>query len=983
MSCLRPLLTAVGGVLAALGGVRAEAPFTVAPVPWPLQGQGNHRAVVRIATRAEAVGIELPWRRRDNDPRAKGLIVVDAATGQTLRDVLPVDLTRDRGRLLVRPATVPGVYHVYYLPYRPSEQWGNFPYDYTAPAATADPGWAARWAGAWEQAPRAVVERFEARTPFDSRDPMEVRATGDEVAALYARQPERSYLVFAEDRQFPIRMTEDIPLRWVVSGPVTTFAGTAYRNEYYAFQLGVWAMKERLREVTVTGSELRGPAGVLPAAAVRCFNTSGTDTDGRPFTRTVAIPHGRVQALWIGVDVGPETAPGAYTGTVTVQPAGAAPTAVAVTLTVRSERLDDRGDSEPWRHGRLRWLDSTLGADDSVTRPYTSLAVSNRCISSLSSRVTLGDHGLPAAIACAGVDVLAGPISLAVDGVAGPLLAAPASNAVGSVTGCAGRVTWTSRGEGGGLAWRCAGTMEFDGHQTYLVRLQAQAAVAITNIALTLPLRAAAATHLMGIGRAGGRRPPTHTWRWQGPYDSFWVGDVAAGLHVELRGGTYHGPLLNLYNPDPPAAWFNRGRGGCTIATRSPEVVEARVFTGARALAAGEELTLAFALLPTPVKPLDWPTHFRTRYWHADNLDESALAAGVNVVNLHHATTLNPYINYPFLTVDKLRGFVDSCHARGVACKLYYTLRELSNHTTELWALRSLGHEALAGGRGGGFPWLREHLEGDYRPQWFTPVAGGDYDAALLTSGESRYYNYYVEGVSWLARNTGMDGLYLDDVSFDRRLLKRVRRVLDGARPAALIDLHSNTAFSVGPANQYAEFLPYVDRLWFGESFAYEELRPDEWLVQVSGAPFGVMGEMLQGGGNAWRGAVYGITARLSQSPSPRAVWRIWDEFGIGESRVLGYWAPDCPVQTGHADVPATAFVRLHRTLIALASWAPGPVNVQLAVDWRALGMAPERAVLRAPAAEGFQPAAEFRPGAAIPVAPGKGWLLIVEEVPR
>ena len=46
--------------------------------------------------------------------------------------------------------------------------------------------------------------------------------------------------------------------------------------------------------------------------------------------------------------------------------------------------------------------------------------------------------------------------------------------------------------------------------------------------------------------------------------------------------------------------------------------------------------------------------------------------------------------------------------------KIYYTIRELTTHLPELWALRSLGDEVLADGPGGGFPWLREHLATGY-----------------------------------------------------------------------------------------------------------------------------------------------------------------------------------------------------------------------------------------------------------------------------
>ena len=36
-------------------------------------------------------------------------------------------------------------------------------------------------------------------------------------------------------------------------------------------------------------------------------------------------------------------------------------------LTIKPEVLADRGDGEPWRHSRLRWLDSTI--QSAVSRP--------------------------------------------------------------------------------------------------------------------------------------------------------------------------------------------------------------------------------------------------------------------------------------------------------------------------------------------------------------------------------------------------------------------------------------------------------------------------------------------------------------------------------------------------------------------------------------------------------------------------------------
>jgi hypothetical protein len=328
-----------------------------------------------------------------------------------------------------------------------------------------------------------------------------------------------------------------------------------------------------------------------------------------------------------------------------------------------------------------------------------------------------------------------------------------------------------------------------------------------------------------------------------------------------------------------------------------------------------------------------------------------------------------------------MRSYIKAAHARGMKVKIYYTVRELTTRAPELWALRTLGDEVLAEGPSGGWSWLQEHVEGGYLGGWFVPEIG---DAALVTSGVSRWHNFYVEGLAWLARDVGIDGLYLDDVAFDRVTMKRVRKALLRNHPGALIDLHSANQYNprdgyASSANLYLEHFPFIDRLWFGEYFNYDD-PPATWLVEMSGIPFGLMGEMLEGGGNPWRGMVFGMTNRLPWSGDPRPLWREWDAFGIQDTRMLGWWVPDAPVRSGRDDLLATTYVGKGKALIALASWAGDTVRASLVVDWAALGLDSTRATITAPAIDSFQPARSFKIGEPIPVAPGKGWLLELGE---
>ena len=81
--------------------------------------------------------------------------------------------------------------------------------------------------------------------------------------------------------------------------------------------------------------------------------------------------------------------------------------------------LEDCGDGEPWRHSRLRWLDSRIGIDDNVTAPYTPVAVQGPTVSVLQRDIRLGANGLPESITSQGHEILARPISLIAETAAG------------------------------------------------------------------------------------------------------------------------------------------------------------------------------------------------------------------------------------------------------------------------------------------------------------------------------------------------------------------------------------------------------------------------------------------------------------------------------------------------------------------------------------------------------------------------------------
>ena len=114
------------------------------------------------------------------------------------------------------------------------------------------------------------------------------------------------------------------------------------------------------------------------------------------------------------------------------------------------------------------------------------------------------------------------------------------------------------------------------------------------------------------------------------------------------------------------------------------------------------------------------------------------------------------------------------------------------------------------------------------------------------------------------------------------------------------------------------------------------------------------MGDMLQGGGNRWRGMVYGMTVRHPWTTEgvlcdPRPGWKIWDEFGIEAATMKGYWEKDCPVKTDNPNIHATIYQKEGGSLISVASWSNQSVSFKFSFDWKALGIEPQDAVLVAP----------------------------------
>ncbi len=984
------------------------------PSPSWSESFGNHRAVLYIGKPSEVVGLDFSWRRHDAAIANTRFLIVNAETGDTVKNVRRIEVTPEQCRIQFGPVTEKGTYYFYYMPYRVQFETGFCRGGYLPPEAAP----AGEWLKAAEKArktPMAKIEAVEARTGFDSFFPMEVPATKAEEQAYTAAAP-RPFYLFPEDRMAPIRMKDAIPVKWLGYKQGTGFDGSAKPNEYYTFQVGVWNPSSAVDSLSYSITDLKSSDGIIPSSAVTCFNLEGVDPYGKEFTKVVDVKRGGVQALWFGVDIAANQAPGTYKGTLTVADAAHGSATIPVTINVGGEKLDDRGDSNPFLMTRLRWLNSTIGSGDTPVAPYSAVTVSGNTLSCSNRSVVLDPvTGMPQQIVSFGNDILYSPMRFIITPAnTGKALVLNGSPRVIESTSGHATVAWEASSDGIEVAMKAV--LEYDGRMDYNFSITSSKDVALSDIRLELPVRRDIASYFLGIGLPGQDTPMSYDGRWDAPemtvnsfgvsiatseqkqwlwpFDSYWIGNAHAGLHMELRGSDYTGPLLNVYRPAYPESWHNGGAGGFSIRTTDNEVT-VTAYSGARQLKAGDTVDYEFAFLITPVKEINMRSQFTDRYFHNGSHPEPSqeeYEKGVRIINVHQGNELNPFINYPFLTVDSIKAFTDRWHAKGAKVKAYYTLRELSDAFPEIWAIRSLGDEVLRGGNGGGYNWLREHLVSDYTPQWYehfkgeTP-AGVSADAAILTSeSDSRWYNYYIEGLAWMVRNMDIDGIYLDDVSFDRRILQRMRRAMEEVKPGCMIDLHSNTGFSIGAANQYAEFFPYVDKLWFGESFLYDKMTPANWLVESSGIPFGLTGDMLYRGGNPWLGMQYGMTVRYpwfteGVNCDPTQIWKVWDDFGIDNSTMYGFWEENVPVVASDSDVKVTVYRKPDgRLLLSVGNYTDETRDVTLNFDWEALGFDPSKTILTSPEVKGMQPAMRWTPGSTIEVLPRKGWLIYVDQ---
>ena len=832
----------------------------------------------------------------------------------------------------------------------------------------------------------------------------------------------KSFLTFPVLREEPIRWFDSIPEGKIKNTDyVKCFSMMAQPGEFYVYQLGVWALHANVNDIHVKFSDLRDKKGKsVVAGKMTCFNKGGIDFRGNHFSKGISVPAGRLQALWVGIDlIGIKE--GNYSGSVSVF-ANGKKQVVPLLLKVAGEAVTNHGYNEGSRLSRLNWLNSAVGIDEEITKGYNPVMVDKNKISILGRTLKIAENGLPASIVSyfgtsnqtlveKGEPIVDHPFQFIVEKENGDIVRLVPGKIIFTKQ-TPSKVIWKVLNTSKVCDLECTGQMEFDGFVDYQLKLTSKVPLMVRNIRLEIPVVKEKAEYMMGLGQEGGFRTPDWKWKWDVSknQDMIWVGAVNGGLRVKLKAENYVRPLVNIYYEfgplKMPPSWNNEGKGGVDVGQQNSDVV-INAYSGNREMKPGEKLNFDFELLITPFRLIDRQNKFGDRYYHGGGTNtsvkiENAKKAGANIINIHHAEDIYPFINYPYLdaNVGALTQLVANAHKENMRIKFYYTTRELTKNLPEFWAFNSLNGEVIFPGLGnasrtevlhpnGPNEWLIKNMREKYIPAWYNLVKEGTFkgetDLSVITTPDSRLNNFYIAGLDWMVQNIGIDGVYIDDAALDRFTLQRARKIIDRYRSEGRMDLHSWNHFNkwagfTNCLNLYMDLLPYFDLVWIGEGRNYNRL-PDHWLIEVSGIPFGLPGQMLEGGGNPWRGMVYGITTRAGWTINPPTeIWKFWDDHKIQDKIMVGYWDKECSVTCNNPLIKASIYKSADEVIIAVANWTDRDEEISMAINWVKLGIDSSKFDIFIPEIKDFQTERRSVSLDKLTIPGKKGYLILLKK---
>lgn len=641
---------------------------------------------------------------------------------------------------------------------------------------------------------------------------------------------------------------------------------------------------------------------------------------------------------------------------------------IKINFKINDLRVANHGYNDLWRLSRIKWLNSTLEQNDSLVKPFVSPKLDENTIEILGRKIELGENALPKQVysfydeaieICTDVqktlfakkcEFLVGDTK-----ISGNLLDAKAYN---------NRVEANSKFENDDFVSEITSTIYYDGQVLYSLKIKPKKDFEVQNTALNIYVDKSCTSLMHGLGhKASKAENLTFKWDNDKQQDCIFMGGVNCGLRVKFKAENYVRPLINIFYKNlplktPNETCDNNSKGSICVNVFD-DFAKISAQTGNFNFKKGEERHFAFEFHFTPFKPMDYEKMFGVRYFHNNamkdeykDIDEAA-KHGLNYVNFHQGNMIMPYINYPFYEVDRLKKAVQYADYKNIGIKLYYTEREHSNHMAETFVYKALGDEIVLRKKGVSHSWQKEkpqwlvdNFGEDIIPGWFVKYNKGKYkgehDISFIVRPDTRLDNYYIEGLKWLIDNIGIKGIYIDDTSLDRTTLERAKKLLD--KVDGLIDMHmwnheEKRAGDVSCLNLYCELLPFLDSIWLGEGFFYKKYSPEYMLCEVSGIPYGVPGQMLQDGGDLYEGMLYGMNNRYGWGHKNAVdMYKVWDEFEIEESKMLGYWNGKNPILTDNENVLTTVYLKKDCALLSVYNFSNKKENFNFNINKELLG---------------------------------------------
>jgi len=727
-------------------------------------------------------------------------------------------------------------------------------------------------------------------------------------------------------------------------------------NEIYVVQIAVLSKYDDvIKSISAEGN-----------LNISCINTDVVDKFGSRKTQSIKLKANVIQPLFF---------------TVKAEKIGKREESCKITINTERESrsfdllfsvminpVENSGYNDLWRLARLNWLNSDLCIDDNVVLPYISPVAEGNRLLVLGREIELADSGMPVQIYSKfneAVEIekdvqkmlFERPVGFFVNGDALSGQAVSRNifeNRIESFFVC----------DTDDYSASVSSVLRYEGLMEYSVKITPKKDFKADNVSLDFYVSPECSGLMHGLGhRASGAENLSFKWDNQKQQDSIFIGSVNCGMRVKFKAENYIRPLINIFYKNlplrvPAETWDNNGKGGISV-IRDDTCTHISAFTGEYVFRKNEVREFLFEIHITPLKPIDYKKAFSVRYCHNNKLRDEikeidrAEKNGLTHVIFHQGNMIMPFINYPFYETDRLKNAVNYAAEKNIGIKLYYTEREHSNHMAETFVYKALGDEIILRKKGVSHSWQKEvpqwlidNFGEDIIPGWFVKYKHGkyknDHDISFIVRPDTRLDNYYIEGLNWLVENIGIKGIYIDDTSLDRTTLERAKKILQ--KTNGLIDMHmwnheEVRAGDVSCMNLYTEILPFLDSVWLGEGFFYKKYSPEYLLAEVSGIPYGVTGQMLEGGGDLYLGMLYGMNNRYGwHYKNAVHMYKLWDDFGIAESRMLGYWHSKNPVKTDNSKVLATVYLKKDEALVCLYNFSDKMESFSLSLNKELLG---------------------------------------------